>query len=76
MNLVLEIPDKKFDAFGDSDLRQIKGELAAVMYDRGLLPVGKAMELAEMTRREFHEMLRCRGTRLPFDDVELGKELK
>lgn len=81
MNVTLKIPDEAVNAVagtaGVSALKQtVATELAVVMYENGSLPVGKAMELAGMTRREFHELLKSRGARRPFDDVELSKELR
>jgi len=80
MNVTLEIPDAEVDSLTsesrlDSLKQRLTTELALVMYERALLPVGKAMELAGLTRREFHELLTSRGAIRPFDDAELEREL-
>ena len=55
--------------------KELRQDLAVALYARGALPVGKAMELAGLTRREFEGLLKAREVRRPFDDVELDREL-
>ncbi len=43
--------------------------------DKGHLPMGKATELARMTRREFMQLIQEREICRPFDDEELEREL-
>ena len=50
-------------------------ELAVNLYAQGHLPMGKATELAQMTRREFMQLIQEREICRPFDDEELEREL-
>ncbi|MBL9145347.1 MAG: UPF0175 family protein [Verrucomicrobiaceae bacterium] len=80
MNVTLEIPDKELvslaaEASAAPLKRRVVTELALVLYGQGMLPVGKAMELAGMTRREFHQLVHARGVTHPFDEEELVRDL-
>lgn len=80
MNITLEIPDKEMASLAtDTSAAPLKhrlvSELALALYALGKLPVGKAMELAGLTRREFHELIQARGVNRPFDAEELQREL-
>ncbi|MBL9115369.1 MAG: UPF0175 family protein [Verrucomicrobiaceae bacterium] len=81
MNITLEIPDNEMATLASgNDAAPLKhrlvSELAFTLYRLGKLPVGKAMELAGLTRREFHEMVHSRGVERPFDKEELRRELQ
>ena len=78
MPLMLEIPDSTVATLqlSPEDLRkELRQDLAVALYARGALPVGKALELAGLTRREFEGLLKAREVRRPFDEVELDREM-
>lgn len=58
--MILEIPQDVTDALrlppSDRD-RELRVELALALYQRGILPGGKARKLAAMTRWEFEHLL-------------------
>jgi len=63
MELALKIPEEVLFALKlppsevDAELRK---ELALALYQRGVLPLGKARVLASMKRRDFEELLGSR----------------
>ena len=78
MPLRFEIPDSAVAALRlpPDELRsELRRDLAVALYARGALPVGKAMELAGMNRRDFEALLKARDVRRPFDQKELEREL-
>lgn len=78
MPLMLEIPDSAVAALqlSPDDLRrELRQDLAVSLYARGVLPIGKAMELADLTRFEFERLLKERQVCRPFDAAELDREL-
>ncbi len=78
MPLTLEIPDSALASLQLSPeqlRRELQEDLAVVLYARGALPVGKAMELAGVNRREFEALLKARDVQRPFDETELAREL-
>ena len=78
MALTLEIPDSAVAALEMSPeqaRRELQRDLAVLLCARGALPIGKSIELAGMTRRDFEHLLKERGVRRPFDEVELNREL-
>lgn len=79
MTLTLEIPDSAISAsrLSPEDLRrELQLEVAVALYGRGILPIGKAMELAGATRREFEKLLTVRKMAMPSDESELAHELR
>lgn len=54
---------------------KLRRDLAVVLYARSALPIGKAMELARLGRRDFERLLKERQVRRPFDETELKREL-
>ncbi len=77
--MMLEIPDAAVAEMHlpPDELRaELRRDLAAVLYARGALPIGKAMEFAGLGRREFERLLKARQVRRPFDDGELSRELR
>ena len=58
--MILEIPQDVTDALrlppSERD-RELRVELALALYQRGILPGGKARKLAAMTRWEFEHLL-------------------
>lgn len=78
MAVVLEIPDEALLGLGlpPNELnRELRQDLAVVLYVRGALPIGKAMELAELPRHEFEQALKVQQVRRPFDASDLAREL-
>lgn len=79
MRLVLEIPDSVEQALRVSDhdrQRQLLLELAVALYSRGMLPLGKASELAEMSRMEFGLVLGRRGIPRHYGEDDLEEDLR
>ena len=59
MNITLHIPDSVARSLriAEAEAEELRQELAAVLYARGLLSFGKASELAGMSRFAFSEVL-------------------
>ncbi|MBN8458277.1 MAG: UPF0175 family protein [Verrucomicrobia bacterium] len=77
MTLTLDISDKALAAarLACGDVRyEAKKELALAFYARGFLSLGKAVELAETTRRDFESWLAERKIERPFSEEELARE--
>ena len=55
--------------------RELRRELALALYERGVLSAGKARELAEMTRWQFHELLGQRRIARHYTDEDLAEDL-
>ena len=56
--------------------RRLRRELAIRLYEKGLLSFGKARELSEMSRWEFHDLLGEEGILRRYDVEELEEDLK
>ena len=56
--------------------RRLRRELAIRLYEKGLLSFGKARELSEMSRWEFHDLLGEEGILRRYDVEELEDDLK
>jgi predicted HTH domain antitoxin len=79
MSLTIVIPDSALASLQlppEQLRRELQEDLAVILYARGALPVGKAMELAGVTRREFEALLKARNVERPFEDSELDRELR
>ena len=77
--LTLEIPAEVVDAarMPAAELeRESRQELAVALYRRGVLPLGKARVLAQLTRWEFEELLGKRGVTRHFGAEELDEDLR
>lgn len=78
-NMVLEISD---DVVGSlrvpqhEKLSRLRQELAVRLYEQGLLTFGKARELAQMTKWEFHFLLGKEGIIRRYDIEDLEEDLK
>jgi predicted HTH domain antitoxin len=78
MLVTLDIPDSVLSALESKSQNlsdELRLDLAVAWYARGALPIGKAMELARLDRRDFERLLKERQVRRPFDDTELQREL-
>ncbi len=75
---MITIPDDVLAAMrlpeGDRE-RILKVELAVALYQRGILPLGKARKLAGMTKWEFIEELAGRGVERHYSGEELEEDL-
>lgn len=56
--------------------RELKLELAVILYQREALSLGKAAKLAGITKREFLEELAKRGIPRHYTEKELKEDLK
>lgn len=78
MPLVIEIPDEAVEAMhlpAAEVEAELKKELAVALYARGLLSIGKSVELAGVTRQEFESLLARRRIERPYDSAELEHDL-
>ena len=55
---------------------EFRKELALALYQRGVLSLGKARLLAQMTRWEFEELLGQRRVLRHYTDIDLEEDLK
>lgn len=77
--LTLEIPSDLAEALRlppDERLARIQRELAVRLYQKGLLSFGKARELADMTKWDFHVLLGQEGIERSYDEEELDADLE
>lgn len=75
----IEIDDEVYDAVQLPEgerTREMKRELAVSLYARGVLSFGKARELAELSKREFHELLGDRRIPRHYTDAELAEDVE
>lgn len=78
MTLVLEIPDSVARAIRlpkKEQEKQLKVELALSLYAQGLLSLGKACELANMTMVEFGLLLGKRNIPRQYDEQDLKDDV-
>ena len=54
----------------------MKQELAVSLYTQDLLSFGKARALAELSKREFHELLGEREAARHYTETELAEDLE
>ena len=80
--LLVEIPEDVTDALRlppAEQERELRRELAVALYQRGVLAFGKSRRLAEMSCREFDQLLGDRKVIRHYseddlrDDIEYGK---
>ncbi|WP_054839738.1 UPF0175 family protein [Thermococcus sp. JCM 11816] len=55
--------------------RELRVDLAVILYQRGILPLGKAAKLAGMTKREFLEELAKRKVPRHYTERELEEDV-
>ncbi|GAH82450.1 unnamed protein product, partial [marine sediment metagenome] len=60
----------------EEKLARLRQELAVRLYQKGLLPFGKARELAGMSKWEFHVLLGDEGIVRRYDVEELKEDLR
>ncbi len=76
--LILEISDELAEALRvppAERLSRIRQELAVRLYQKDLLSFGKARELAQMSKWEFHWLLGQEGVERSYDLEELEADL-
>jgi Uncharacterised protein family (UPF0175). len=77
--LILEVPAEVVDAArlppGEIE-REFLKELALALYQRGVLSLGKARLLAQMTRWEFEELLGQQGVLRHYTQADLEEDMK
>lgn len=76
--LVLEIPNNVAESLQlppSERLSRMQRELAVRLYQKGLLSFGKARELAQMTKWEFHSLLGDEAIERSYDLEELENDL-
>lgn len=78
MSLTLDIPDSVIQGLrlpqGEIPGR-LRTELAIALYAQGVLSLGKAAELAEMSRILFDELVGQRGIPRHYGDEDLAQDL-
>ena len=77
--IILEIPDDLAEALRvppGEEVSRLRRELAIRLYQKGILSFGKARQLAEMTKWEFHSLLGEEGIIRHYDLEELERDLK
>lgn len=79
MKLTLEIPGEVLEAMklprGEVE-KELRKELALALYQRGVLSLGKARALAQMTRWEFEELLGQRGILRHYTEADLEEDIR
>jgi len=74
----IEIDDDIYEALQIPEAERsqaMKQELAVSLYARGILSFGKARELAELSKRDFHDLLGKREIPRHYTETELDEDL-
>jgi predicted HTH domain antitoxin len=77
--LILEIPDQITEELRippDKRLDRVKIELAIRLYQKRILSFGKARELSQLSKWEFHEVLGKENIERNYDLEELETDLE
>ena len=77
--IVIEIPGDLAEALRLPPAEQterLRRELAVRLYQKGMLSFGKARELAQLTKWEFHNLLGEEGVSRSYDLAELENDLR
>ena len=77
--MVLEISDEVLSSLRvppQEKMERLRQELALRLYAQGLLTFGKARELAQMTKWEFHFLLGKEEIVRHYDTEDLAQDLK
>ncbi|MBC5794501.1 MAG: UPF0175 family protein [Sphaerospermopsis sp.] len=78
-NLIIEIPEQVTEVLRippDERLNRVRIELAIRLYQKSILSFGKARELAQLTKWEFHELLGQENIERQYDLEELETDLE
>lgn len=76
--LTVDIPDDVADALRlppDDAEKEVRKELAVTLYARQLLPLGKARQLAGLSRRDFEALLGERQVSRHYSEEDLEEDL-
>jgi len=76
-NLTLDIPDDGADSLRllpDEAEQEVRKELAVTPYARQLLPLGKARQLAGLSRRDFEALLGARQVPRHYSEEDLEED--
>jgi len=79
LQILIEVPEDLIHAIklpADEIQGRLKKELAVRLYRKGLLGFGKARQLAEMTRWDFHDLLGDEAVLRRYDVKELEEDLQ
>ena len=79
MEFVLEIPGEVIEAvkLPPQEIEpEFRKELALALYQRGVLSLGKARSLAQMTRWEFEELLARRQVKRHYTDLDVDQDVQ
>jgi len=79
MKLTLEVPPEVLEAvkLPPAEVeKEFRKELALALYERGVLSLGKARILAQMTRWEFEELLGQRRIPRHYTEVDLEEDIQ
>lgn len=77
--LILEISEQVTEGLGippDERLNRVRIELAIRLYQKSILSFGKARELAQLSKWEFHEILGQENIERHYDLEELESDLE
>jgi predicted HTH domain antitoxin len=77
--LILEIPEQVTEELRippDERLNRVRIELAIRLYQKSILSFGKARELAQLSKWEFHELLGQENIERQYDLEELETDLE
>jgi predicted HTH domain antitoxin len=77
--LTLEVPEEVIEAvrLPPAEMEgEFRKELAVALYQRGVLPLGKARILAEMTRWQFEKLLADRQIPRDYSAADLAEDLQ
>jgi len=79
LTITLKIPDEVLDTIKlpkKQVEKELRRELAFILYEREIASMGSARKLAELTKYEFIEGLAERGIRRHYDEKELEEDMK
>lgn len=78
-NITLKIPSDVYESLKfppDERKKEVRRELAVSLYNRGALSLGKARQLADMERWEFHQLLGERKIPRHYTEENLQEDLE
>jgi len=79
MRFTIEIPDAAIAALKmpASEIQaELKKEVAVALYSRGALSLGKAVEIADICRADFENILGQHRIERPYSEEDLAEDLK
>lgn len=79
MSLTLQVPNEVLEAMKLPPAEveaELLRDLAVSLYQRGILPLGKARLLAQMTRWDFIELLARRGVARHYTEDDLTADIE